>query len=156
MLHRCRMAAVVVGTFCVLATTACGGVGGRQESPRGCPAYVDFPSVQAAAGASDLVASGALASSPIASASDQWLFPIRLDEVKKGDPELSGQVVNVPFDASCGDPVPTFPAFGTGSGGRVIVFLVGSSADGWKFLTPAQGVVPSSQATLDEINPRNS
>jgi hypothetical protein len=147
------LTAVVVGTLCVLATTACGGT---PESSQGCGLYVHYPSEQAAADDADLVASGALDAAPTTSTDDQWVIPVRLHDVKIGDAQMSGSVVRVGFDASCGDPVPSFPPKDDDSGARVIVFLVGSSAEGWRLLTPSQGIVPFTQEVFDAIEPKNT
>lgn len=137
----------VAGTLCALGTASCAGT---PEVEHGCPQYVDYPSNQAAADASDLVASGRLdlIADPMI---NERLAQLQLDEIRKGDAGLTSSVVRVPIDTSCGDPVPTVKPDGPGP--DVIVFLVGSSDAGWRLLTPTQGVVPFSQSAFDAIQP---
>jgi hypothetical protein len=131
-----------------IGTASCAPTPGIEH---GCPQYVVYPSTQAAADASDLVASARLDVLENPTTTEQKLVQFSLDEVRKGDAGLTQTVVRVPIDVSCGDPAPT--AKPNGPGPDVIVFLVGSSDAGWRLLTPVQGVAPFSEGDFDAIQP---
>ena len=133
--------------LCAIGTASCTPTPGIEH---GCRQHVDYPTNQAAADASDLVASARLDSLENPTTTEQKLVQFSLDEIKKGDAGLAQTVVRVPIAVSCG-PAPT--AKPNGPGPDVIVFLVGSSDAGWRLLTPVQGVAPFSQGAFDAINP---